>query len=354
MTNASVQRSDTGSGAALGALLVALAAVAFSLFSADEASAQFLPDPRANTYCAEVGPQGRRPINPVTYLTVTPIPSGAGTVTAARHGPGENCVRTSPPVCPPSCQFQVITYCEFHCQHDHTAPFPSDVLLTPANGTGYFLGWTAECLPRVDAPQNGCVVNMNQDKTATAHFGTTDDTQAPTQPSLTATGGAYAATLSWTPSSDPWLAGYDIYRNNTPVARVDRNTTTYRAQSLFCETAYTFRVEAFDARNRTASNDASATTTACGPPPVPDTVLHVKPPRRTKARTAFFHWGVRGTIPATRYQCKLDRGRWVACSARSGKRYRRLKPGYHTFLVRAGNAGGFDRAPARWRWFIRR
>ena len=86
----------------------------------------------------------------------------------------------------------------------------------------------------------------------------------------------------------------------------------------------------------------------------------MKPPRTTKKRSAFFHWGARRggvDLPQRSFKskCKLDKKRWVKCSAVTGKTVRKLKPGrWHTFRVRVGDAQGWDQTPAVWRWRVRR
>ena len=57
-------------------------------------------------------------------------------------------------------------------------------------------------------------------------------------------------------------------------------------------------------------------------------------------------------VSSFKSQCKLDKQAWVSC--RNGKRYTRLKPGYHTFRVKAGNAGVWDKTPASYTWKIRK
>jgi hypothetical protein len=276
----------------------------------------------------------------------------------------QECLNPMGATCPPTCSPQawaVSTVCELHCWHNHTPPFPWWVRLAPQPQPGnWFLGWTANCTWDKTVDRSWCVVHMQTDQNVTAHFGTAPDTQPPAAPSVSAQPvGPFSVNVSWTPSSDAWLAGYDVYHGSTHVDRVGRGTTSYKIENLRCETAYSFRVEAFDSSgNGGSSAPVSARTGACtasGPRgTVPNTIIHVKPPRVTRSRTAFFHFGIRaGSVPATRYQCKLDRGRWVRCSARLGKRYRNLRRGYHTFRVRAGNANGFDGTPATWRWRIR-
>jgi hypothetical protein len=86
----------------------------------------------------------------------------------------------------------------------------------------------------------------------------------------------------------------------------------------------------------------------------------VKPPNATRSRTASFHWGTSPPERA-RYRCKLDRRVWAKCRRSDpyrlsmGKTYYGLKPGYHTFRVRAiDRARNRERYPAVYRWRIRR
>jgi hypothetical protein len=345
-------------------VLLALAgAVLFVLPST--ASAQIPAESWGNDRCDnQSGPNSDGPFfaaDPFNDISLTV--GGAGTVSGWMHGTGaQECLSPPPPtaVCSTQCTWRVQTVCEFHCYHNHNAPYPWWVRLEPAPQAGaFFLGWTANCSWSKAIARNLCVVHMTSDHGVTAHFGAAPDTQPPTPPSVSGQPvGPYSVNLSWTQSSDQWLAGYDVYQGSTHVDRVGRGTTSYKVENLQCRSTYSFQVVAFDSSGLEGrSAPVSATTGACigeGPSgSVPNTIIHVKPPRSTRSRTAFFHFGARGTIAATRFQCKLDRGRWRSCSGRTGIRYRRLRRGYHTFYVRAGNANGFDPTPARWRWRIR-
>jgi hypothetical protein len=82
----------------------------------------------------------------------------------------------------------------------------------------------------------------------------------------------------------------------------------------------------------------------------PNTVIHGGPGRVTRSRTASFH--LASTEPGSRFQCRLDRGRWRAC--RASVTLRRLARGRHTFRARAiDRAGNVDRTPAAKTWRIR-
>ncbi|HEX2112202.1 MAG TPA: fibronectin type III domain-containing protein [Gaiellaceae bacterium] len=345
--------------------LVVLAALAGGVLFVlpSTAAAQIPAESWANDRCDDQsGATGNGPYRTSDQFNNLSVSvSGSGSVAAAMHGTGaQECLNPMGAVCPPSCAMTISTVCEFHCYHDHTAPFPWWVKLEPTGAN--FLGWTpaSACSWGKAIARNWCVVRMLTDQTVTATFGAAPDTQPPSAPSLSAQPvGPFSVNLTWTPSSDAWLAGYDVYQGSTLVDRVGPGTTSYKIENLRCQTSYSFRVEAFDSGGNAGSSAAvSARTGACvgsGPSgTVPNTVIHVKPPRVTRSRAAFFHFGTRAaSVAAARYQCKLDRGRWRACSGRLGKRYRNLRRGYHTFQVRAGNANGFDRTPSRWRWRIR-
>lgn len=69
------------------------------------------------------------------------------------------------------------------------------------------------------------------------------------------------------------------------------------------------------------------------PPSAP--VLGRRPTKRTASDKATF---VFAGSPGERYQCKIDTKKWVSCG--SSRTYRGLKPGKHTFRVRAVDASG--------------
>jgi hypothetical protein len=84
----------------------------------------------------------------------------------------------------------------------------------------------------------------------------------------------------------------------------------------------------------------------------PNTRITAGPPKTTKSRTVRFKF--RSTERGSEFQCKPDwRKRWTSC--RSPKSYTRLRPGRHSFLVRAiDQAGNVDRTPAKRVWRVRR
>jgi Fibronectin type III domain len=340
--------------AAVSALLVA----AVFLFAPPDASAQIEPLPGATDYCSATSRDGSF-VAPKQYSWIRVFLSGSGRVSGSMYRTQAPCLSPENPTCPPTCQpWRVETVCEFHCDHNHIAPYPWWVQLVASPDPGLsFVRWDAPCEPIIQVPRQSCVVKMDVDHNVTAHFSATPDTSPPAAFSASASSStSYTVTLNWTPSiDDQWLGGYEVvHSGSVRMARLRPTTTTYRAENLNCERTYTFRIEAYDTVNTTASNEVQARTGACvRARPVPNTVIHVKPPRSTRRKTAFFHFGSSGPLRATKFQCKLDRRAWRACSASRGVTYRRLKRGYHTFLVRAGNANGFDRTPARWRWRVR-
>jgi serine protease len=139
-----------------------------------------------------------------------------------------------------------------------------------------------------------------------------------------------------------------------------------RAPGLAGYVATSGRVNALGALNARASAFAPppsppALPAALPPPPAsvsppaardtaaPNTRLGRGPARTTRTRTARFTFS--STEPSSRFQCRLNRGRWTAC--RSGKTYRGLRLGVHTFRVRAiDTAGNVDATPARRAWRV--
>jgi hypothetical protein len=82
----------------------------------------------------------------------------------------------------------------------------------------------------------------------------------------------------------------------------------------------------------------------------PNTRLTAAPSRRTRVHRVRFRFV--STEAGSRFQCKLDRGRWTAC--RSPRTYSRLRVGLHVFRVRARDAAGnADPTPAVRSWRIR-
>ena len=84
----------------------------------------------------------------------------------------------------------------------------------------------------------------------------------------------------------------------------------------------------------------------------PNTRITAGPPKTTSSRVVRFKF--RSTERGSEFQCKPDwRKRWTNC--RSPKSYSRLRPGRHSFQVRAiDRAGNVDRTPAKRIWRVAR
>jgi hypothetical protein len=81
----------------------------------------------------------------------------------------------------------------------------------------------------------------------------------------------------------------------------------------------------------------------------PNTTLRKKPARKTAARQATFTF-VSDQAPS-RFECKLDKRAFKPC--RSPFKLKKLKPGHHSFQVRAVNGAGVaDPTPAVFRWKV--
>ncbi|WP_141499989.1 fibronectin type III domain-containing protein [Paenibacillus luteus] len=96
----------------------------------------------------------------------------------------------------------------------------------------------------------------------------------PTVPEFTTTeAGNGEVSLNWSASMDNEneLAGYNIYKDGSLLAKVDSNTASYTATGLANTKSYSFQVSAFD-----ASNNESAKSTAVSLTPV-NTVVPTAP-----------------------------------------------------------------------------
>lgn len=115
-------------------------------------------------------------------------------------------------------------------------------------------------------------------------FGSSSDTEAPTEPTnLTAAGGVEQINLSWTASSDNvTVAGYEIYRDGSLLVSVG-NITTYSDTVVDGGVTYSYQVRARDASANwsTLSTSASATPSQAMTltfAPLADTYLYASSP----------------------------------------------------------------------------
>ena len=74
----------------------------------------------------------------------------------------------------------------------------------------------------------------------------------------------------------------------------------------------------------------------------PQTTIVSGPSGLIASRSAAF--GFKSSLRGSTFQCKLDAGKWAACT--SPKKYSSLRQGSHTFNVRARKNGSVDRTPA--------
>jgi hypothetical protein len=82
--------------------------------------------------------------------------------------------------------------------------------------------------------------------------------------------------------------------------------------------------------------------------PAPNGRIGKHPKKRTTKRRAKFTFS--SNLPRSRFECKLDKRRFRLCRSPF---VRRLKPGRHSFRVRAVSATGVpDPTPAVFRWRI--
>ncbi len=365
-------------------LLVALGLTFFALAALmwpSQASAQIACDPPGCRPLCVAGVDTAAGDNiPLYTLTADRAGAGGGELSVTALNPYAGASYNSPANKDRECAknedendvWDVKHWCTFHCEHRHyfvdpggrPQPATAWVTATP-DPTSFFLGWTpgSSCAPPAALTRSklACVQLMNANKTVTAEFGTSADGTPPSAPVIEKTAtqkNTVTFAITTAATDETWLGGYEVYVDGALRTRIRPDATTFTIQNLLCNTASTFRIDAYDAASATASNVVGATTGAC-PKVAPNGVFHVKPARRTKKKSAFFHWGARRggvDLPQRSFKskCRLDKRKWVKCSAVNGKTVRKLKPGWHTFRVRVGDAQGWDQTPAVWRWRVRR
>lgn len=84
------------------------------------------------------------------------------------------------------------------------------------------------------------------------------------------------------------------------------------------------------------------------PPPAPQTSISAKPAAKTLDRTPTFRF--RSDAAGASFQCALDRGPFKTCHSPFTTKL--LKPGPHTFSVRAVLGAGKDLSPAKFRFKV--
>lgn len=100
------------------------------------------------------------------------------------------------------------------------------------------------------------------------------------------------------------------------------------------------------------SEEVSWTAGTSVPPPdrtPPQTKIKSGPKGDTRSTKATFKFS--SSESGSKFQCKLDGKAWGSC--KSPKTYKNLKPGKHTFRVRARDkAGNTDQSPAKRSWHV--
>ncbi len=121
--------------------------------------------------------------------------------------------------------------------------------------------------------------------------------------------------------------------------------TTPRTLAGLGQGAHSFQVQARDA----AGNLSTAVSRAWSVDSVAPNTKITAGPKNGKATTATLKFTA--TEVGSTFKCKLDKGAWATC--KSGKVYKKLKKGSHTFLVAATDkAGNLDATPAKKTWKI--
>jgi hypothetical protein len=240
-----------------------------------------------------------------------------------------------------------------------------------------FRGWTGCSIdaPYGQQPDGSCHLPANYAGAVCATFGTPDGGDCPPphiqfykkgdgRGSVTATNGSVSHTCGALCPSDIWTrfgSGQTVTLTATPTEgsfvrwdlcpNVSANTCTL----TLTKTAIVCAVFVKTAAPVDPNCPASAGTNPQPPPPStlpPNTRITAGPSatRATRSRRATFRFA--STKPGSRFVCRLDSKPWLPC--RAPKTYTRLKPGVHTFRVRAiDSAGRLDNTPASRRWRIK-
>jgi hypothetical protein len=102
----------------------------------------------------------------------------------------------------------------------------------------------------------------------------------------------------------------------------------------------------------TVGGSTSVTSSAPSAKVAPKVTITKGPAKSSKSTTAKFKFKFTATAAAgAKFECKLDAAKWAKC--KSPKTYKKLKPGRHTFQVRA-IAGGLTGAAAKFKFTIQR
>lgn len=158
-------------------------------------------------------------------------------------------------------------------------------------------------------------------------------------PGISLTAGSASAA---TPFEVPSVEGSQLVISAPGTAELNGKTYTWQSWSDGGPATH-----AIIARGQTSYIAKYTTPGEAGNQP-PITRLRKHPPKRTRSRIAKFVFGA--NVAAAKFTCKLDRRPKKTC--RSPKTYKGLKPGKHTFRVRASSGLLTDPTPARFSWKI--
>lgn len=86
------------------------------------------------------------------------------------------------------------------------------------------------------------------------------------------------------------------------------------------------------------------------PPIPPDTLINAKPAKSTKSKSATFKF--LSSLTGSKFECRLDKAGWS--SGKSPKKPKKLKPGKHTFRLRAIKGDLIDKTPASYSWTVKK
>lgn len=212
----------------------------------------------------------------------------------------------------------------------------------PGNGYGY------GCTSWTRVPACAGLGNPNPDMV----FRINGTLGNPQQPTLTATkDGSGSGTMTSDPAGIDCGAScshaYDQGTAVTLTANADAGSSFAGWSGSGCSGAATCAVTI------DADKTVTATFTANGSAPTPPDTEITKAKIGKKKHKAKFEFTGSGGAPPLSFECKLDDKEFEPCSPPSS--YKHLKPGKHTFQVRAKDAGGrLDPTPATQDFKIKR
>jgi hypothetical protein len=254
---------------------------------------------------------------------LTASKSGAGTGTVTSSPAGINCGST--------------------CVHAFSSGTSMTLSAVPAAGS-VFTGWSGGGC----SGTGSCQVTLSSDKTITATFNSIPRNLTVSK------SGAGTGTVTSSPAGincgSTCVHAFSSGTNVTLTATPATGSTFAGWSGGGCSGTGSCRVTVKADTTVTAIfNLIHQPKTTTKPPQTKITKAKIN----SKKRTATFKFaGSAGSKPYG-FQCKLDKKKYSSC--RSGKTYKNLKPGKHTFQVRAkDHAGMVDKTPAIKKFKIKR